>query len=38
MSTANALIALPALQPGGKGDKVVRKGERVHAILLGAIV
>ncbi|SJX66495.1 related to Gephyrin [Sporisorium reilianum f. sp. reilianum] len=36
MSTANALIALPALQPDG--PKVVRKGETAHAILLGAIV
>ncbi|CDU24660.1 related to Gephyrin [Sporisorium scitamineum] len=36
MSTANALIALPALQPNA--EKFVRKGERAQAILLGAIV
>ncbi|GAC95067.1 molybdenum cofactor biosynthesis protein [Pseudozyma hubeiensis SY62] len=36
MSTANALIALPALQKDGQ--RMVEKGSRVRAILLGAVV
>ncbi|KAJ9476168.1 Molybdopterin molybdenumtransferase [Pseudozyma hubeiensis] len=36
MSTANALIALPALQKGA--ERVLEKGSKVKAILLGAVV
>ncbi len=36
LATANALVALPALQPGK--DREGEAGDTVHAMLLGSIV